>query len=460
MKQASASLISSDASMARTVLWLASPVLVEQTLLYLVGVSDTLLTGHFLAEEHLAAVTIASYLLWFLGCILTVVSVGASALVARLIGQGDPHLASRICQRAIGLALIIGTVTFLAGWVTAPWIVSVMNVTGSTASLTVQFLRIVLIVTPLLACTTVGNACLRGAGDTRTGMWVMILVNLVNVGLSWALLMGLAPFPRLGFRGIATGTAVGEGVGGLVILCILARGRSGLKLSWQGLIPVGHDVRRILRISLPAAGESLTNLLGQLTFLSLINRLGDTATAAHGVAIRCEAIAFLTITAFSVAASTLTGQFLGARRPDLARSGAMTAWTLGAITLSLMGVLIYLLAGPMFLMFTGGRQPEVVAIGAPVLQVVAFAMPALATINVLNGALRGAGDTRWPWYFALIGYVLVRLPLTYVVTMPGVGEGGLWGLHGAWIAMLLDLYARAILITARFLHGGWKSATV
>ena len=176
----------------------------------------------------------------------------------------------------------------------------------------------VLLVTPLLACTTAGVACLRGVGDTRTGMWVMILVNAVNVTLSWSLVRGVGPIPRLGFAGIAIGTSTGEAVGGLAVLAILAVGRSGLRLRLAGVWPAWGEAWRILRVSLPAAGESLTNVFCQLWFLGLINRLGSTATAAHGVAIRCEALAFLTVTAFSIAAGTLTGQYLGAGRPDLA----------------------------------------------------------------------------------------------------------------------------------------------
>jgi putative MATE family efflux protein len=249
-------------------------------------------------------------------------------------------------------------------------------------------------------------------------------------------------------------------VGGLVILAVLFRGRSGLRIDPRWMVPDATEVRRILRISLPAAGESLTNTLCQLWFLSLINRLGATATAAHGVALRGEAIAFLTVAAFSVPASTLTGQYLGARRPDLARNAGRTAWGLGAALLAVLGAVIYTLAGPIFELFLGGRQPGVAALGVPVLRVVAFALPALATLNILSGALRGAGDTRWPWLIVLFGYLVVRLPLTYVLATP-VDEGGLgWGLYGAWIAMFADLHVRAALVAARFLHGGWRLARV
>ncbi len=447
-------------SIVGQVAWLAAPVLVEQAMLYLVGLSDTLLTGRFLAVSDLAAVTVSSYLLWVIGSALMIVSAGATALIARMIGSGDREEAARVCQQAIGLAWVVGGLLLIFGESLAPAIVGVMNLTGPTAAAAAAYLRIVLAVLPLQASLTVGVACLRGAGDTRTGMWVMAAVNLINITLSWLAVAGALDLPSMGLDGVALGTAVGQGVGGLLVLRALARGRAGLLLRLAGTWPVWGLCRRLLRISLPAAGESLTNGLCQLWFLSLINLLGRTATAAHGVAIRCEAIAFLTIAAFSVAASTLTGQYLGAQRPDLARRAAWSAWGLGTVVLGALGSVLFLLAGPMFALFLGRDQMGVAALGVPVLQVVAFAMPAFATITVLSGALRGAGDTRWPMVTVFLGYLLVRLPLTYWFTFPPSSGGLGWGLLGAWIAMFIDLYVRAILVGARFLEGGWTSIRV
>jgi putative MATE family efflux protein len=288
-------------------------------------------------------------------------------------------------------------------------------------------------------------------------MWVMVLVNSINVLLSWTLVARPFGLPSLGLAGIAAGTALGEFAGGAVVLALLARGRSGLGLHRDGFRPIPADLRRLLRISLPAAAETATNSLCQLWFLALISRLGDTATAAHGVAIRCEAIAFLTIAAFAVPASTLTGQYLGAGRPDLARHAARTAWLIGVAVLSLLGVLIYAFAAPMVGLFLGRSGPGVAALAVPVLRLVAFAMPVLATINVLSGALRGAGDTRWPLAIVLLGYLAVRIPLTYWLTSPGLIG---WGLWGAWAAMVADLTVRGSLIALRFLGGRWQHTRV
>ena len=227
----------SSSGIARRVVALSTPVVVEQALLYLVGLSDTILAGRYLAADYLAGVTVSSYLLWVVGSLLTIVSVGATALVARMAGAGDRPSSARVCQQAIGLAALVGTAILVVGGIAAPAIVRAMNVEGAAADAGALFLRIVLIVTPLLACTAAGVACLRGAGDTRTGMWVMILVNAINITMSWGLVRGFGPLPRLGFAGIAAGTACAEAVGGLVVLAILLRGRSGLSLSWKGMIP-------------------------------------------------------------------------------------------------------------------------------------------------------------------------------------------------------------------------------
>lgn len=444
----------------RQVVRLALPVLVEQALLYLVGLSDTILTGRYLGEDQLAAVTVASYLLWLVGAMLAVVSVGPTALVARMVGAGRRGDAARVCEQSIGLALLIGTSITIGAMLCAPKIVGMLNLSGEPAEEAVTYLRIILTVTPLLACTAAGNACLRGTGDTRTGMWVMILVNLLNLAFSWILVQGFGPFPEMGLAGVAAGTAIGEGVGGLVILTLLVKGRSGLSIALAGMAPRLAELVRILRISLPAVGESLTNSGCQLWFLALINQLGPVSTAAHGVAIRCESIAFLTVTAFAVASSTLTGQYLGARRPDLAAQAAKTAWGLGVLTLTILGVVVYWLAEPMFGLFLGDNQPLVTAEGVPVLRVVAFALPALATISVLNGALRGAGDTRFPWLIVLIGYFAVRIPLTYLLTTSKADGGWGLGLLGAWYAMFADLSVRGVLVAGRFLQGGWRKCRV
>jgi Na+-driven multidrug efflux pump len=163
-------------TVGRQVLWLAGPVFVEQSLLYLIGLSDTIVAGRYLAADHLAAVTVSSYLLWFLGTIISLASIGGTALVARSVGAGRSDEASRFCGQAFALGLGLGVLALFFIQLLAPRIVIGMNLNGLAADSAVRFLRIVGAVMPLLACTAVGNACLRGAGDTRTGMKNLVCI--------------------------------------------------------------------------------------------------------------------------------------------------------------------------------------------------------------------------------------------------------------------------------------------
>src|SRR5205085_4047513 len=146
------------------------------------------------------------------------------------------------------------------------------------------------------------------------------------VPLAYLFVDGFGVVPPLGFPGIATGTAISHVLGGLAVLIVLARGRAGLRLRASLLWPDPGLLRRLLRVSVPAGLDSLTVAIGQLWFLSVVNRLSPDESGAHGIALRCEALSFLTGTAFGTAAMTLVGQNLGAGRPDRAARDTWTAF--------------------------------------------------------------------------------------------------------------------------------------
>ena len=223
---------------------------------------------------------------------------------------------------------------------------------------------------------------------------------------------------------------------------------------------------RLLRISVPAAFDNLSLVAGQLWFLSLVNQLGEVAIAAHGIALRWEALGYLSGTAFGTAAMSLVGQNLGAKLPELAKRSGWLAFGLGAAVMSTMGLVFYTLAWWMFYA-CAPTKPEIIAAGVPALRLVAFAMPGLAATIVLLAALRGAGDTRVPVLFTWIGFFAVRIPLAYLlirpeVTLPGdvVVTGAGLGLIGAWLAMFVDIYVRAAFFLFRFVRGAWLKTKV
>jgi Na+-driven multidrug efflux pump len=280
---------------------------------------------------------------------------------------------------------------------------------------------------------------------------------VLNVPLAWLFFWGVGPLPGLGFTGIAVGTAVTHALGAVAVVAVLARGRAGLRLAPRLLRPDRAVLGRLLRVSVPAAADSLSVAVGQLLFLGVVNELGVAAGGAHGIALQWEALAYQSGAAVGTATMALVGQSLGAGRPDLATRAGWVGFGLGGALMCLMGAVFFTFAGPMFRLFCpeAGQAPIVEA-GVPVLRLVAFAMPALASCMIFTAALRGAGDTRVPVLFTWLGFFLVRLPLAVLLTGPALGLG----LLGAWLAMVADLLVRGAFFLARFAGGRWRAARV
>jgi putative MATE family efflux protein len=489
----------------RLVLVLAWPVLLQQLLIFSVLLSDRFLAGHFqplapeeqaeaaghrllalgvlgsgpaqgigaalaaeapwelarrIAAKHVAyqaAQTTALYMSWFINSYIILVSVGSTALVARFVGAGDRALAIHITNQSLLLAVILGVLGTVAGLAGVSPLMNLLQLRGDAAALAAAYLRPLFALLIFQIIESAGIACLVGAGDTRTGFWVLGGVAVLNVPLAWLLFHGAGLIPRFGFVGIALGTAISHTIGGMVVLAVLGLGRAGLRIEWRYLWPHGDLLYRLLRVSVPAGVDSLSAVLGHLAFLGLVNRLGDTASSAHGIALGWEALGYLSGNAFGTAAMTLVGQNLGARRPgDATRCGWM-AFGLGGAVMSIMAIIFFTWATPMFALFCPDpSQKPIIDAGVPVLRLVAFAMPATASAIIFTYALRGAGDTRVPVLFTWLGFLGVRLPLAYWLTRPEFGLG----LYGAWLAMVADLFVRGTLMLTRFAGGRWQGIRV
>jgi putative MATE family efflux protein len=446
-----------DRPVGMQVLELAWPVLLQQWLVVAVNFSDRLLGGWSGQTAAQAAQTTAAYLAWFLISYTVLVSVGSTTLVAHLVGAGDRSTAQQVLHQSLLMAGLLGLAGTAVGVAGLESMLALLQLHGESLTFAADYLRPMLAAVTLQMIGSAGLACLSGAGDTRTGMGVLGGVALLNLPLAWLFFYGVGPFPGLGFPGIAVGTAVSQALGGLAVLGVLLHGRAGLRLEVRLLRPRIELMRRLLRVSVPAAVDHLSMAVGYMWFLAIVNRLGDVASAAHGVALTWESLGFQSGSAFGTAAVTVVGQSLGAGRPDRAARGGWTAFALGAGMMSMMGVLMVTLATPMFRLFCPSPdQAEVILTGVPVLRLVAFGMPALASCMILAAALRGAGDTRFPMLFTWIGFFAVRIPLAYLLT------GG-WidlGLLGAWLAMFADLQIRGLFVLWRFARGRWRGIRV
>lgn len=457
-------------SLARRVLWLAWPVLTLNLLVLTVDLSDKFLVGNLSsptaheAQAKLNAQGTAHYVGWFISSYTVLVSVGATALVARCVGAGDWRTARRAAAQVLLLAAAVGIVGSLIGLALLHPFVRLMGLDVDAADYAVQYLRPLFALLVFRVIEMGGIASLIGAGDTRTGLWVQGGVAITNLPLAWTLCRGLPAIPAigfvgwdgLGFVGVSLGTSICYVLAAATVLVVLSRGRAGMKLHLADFVPSFDLLYRLLRVSVPAAVDSLSIIAGQFWFVRIINELGVSSGAAHSIAIGWEGLGYLSGHAFGLAAMTLVGQNLGARQPKQAARAGWTAFALGCGVMSLMGAVFFVLAPQMFAVFCqDATQTDVIDLGVPVLRLIAFAMPLLACTMVFTAALRGAGDTRVPVLFTWIGFLGFRIPLAYLLTGPMQ-----MGLFGAWIAMAADLCVRGVFFLMRFASGRWKTIRV
>jgi putative MATE family efflux protein len=453
----------------RPMLWLTLPVLVEQVLHLLVGFVDLWLTGNYLpGEAYIAAMTLMIYTLWLVGNVFGFVALGSTAMVARFAGAGDQVMTNRVMNQSMVTGLAWAAILMAVTLPLAGYYPTLMGLEGTAAAAAERYLTIELCVLPAIMVERVAVACLRGAGDMVSGLVTMTIVNVVNMIVSYSLARGVGPLPELGWTGIALGTAIGHVCGALILVVLLAGGRASFHLRIRDMQPDGDLIRRILRIGVPGGLDVIMVSVCHLIYLRIVLALGDVAAAAHGIAIQVEALGYMPGGAFQISAATLAGQYLGARDLVRARRSVVMACAVASAIMVAAGAVFYVAATPLAAFFLGNRPSEVVPLAALLLRIVAFAMLPLSINMVLVGALRGAGDTRWPLVLNLLGIVLLRVPLAIflaydVVEIPFLNislQGAGYGVVGAWCAAVVDIVARCVLIVARFRHDAWQRIEV
>jgi len=340
----------------------------------------------------------------------------------------------------------------------APHYAQMQQLKGEGHRVAVAFLRTDAFGQLFFCYCLIGSAALRGMGDMRTPMIVLGVVNILNIILSTSFVFGLGPIEPMGIDGIVTGTVTARICGGLLMLAVLGRGVSGLKLRSGYLVPHADDIRRILRIGVPAAVDGILMWCGQSMFLAIIARLGNGTpgsayTAAHITGMEVEALTYLPATAWGYAAASLVGQSLGAGDPKRARRLGNEA-ARQCVLVAIVGAVVYLV-GAAWIYQVMTQEAAVREIGVPALRFLSWYQIPLAVMIVYIHSLRGAGDTRAVMFLNIFGIMFIRLPLGYLL---GIVCSG--GLIGAWSGMCLDVLFRMIIAMIYYRRGRWAQVKV
>ncbi len=441
---------------------MAWPVILANLFQTLTTTVDLLMVGR-LPEPAvaLASVGFGAQMVFLTFTVMIAVTTGTIAMVARAIGAKDPEQASHVLGQSLLMGLALSLPVMVVGVLFGENIVALFGAEPEVVRAGGTYIGTIFLASPSLFTMFIAMSALRGAGDTVTPLWVGASVNVVNFVLNFHLIFGARyevgalriVIPSLEVQGAALGSALAYTFGALLYISLFRSKRVQLNLHRPRPLWDSDAVRRVLRIGYPAALEQVAFQIGLLIWIYMVISFGTAAFAAHNVGLRIQSFAFMPGFGFSIAAAALVGQNLGAEDPmEAERSGRESA-KLALVITGILAIFNFAAAPWIALAFTD--DPDVVQLVVLFIRIHAISIPATGIFFSMAGALRGAGDTKWPFYATLLGIFAIRLPLSFFLAYT-LG----WGIAGIWIGLPAEYYLRSLIVRQRFQTGAWKATTV
>ena len=427
---------------------IAWPSIVEAVLVSLIASVDTMMVG-VIGPEAIAAVGITNQPRFILLAVILSLNVGVTAVVARRKGAGDIKGANRCLKQCLILSLLFGTTLSLAGIVFARPLLTFAGAQADIINNSVVYFRIILIGMIFNSVCLTINAAQRGIGNTKISMYTNLTANVVNLIFNALLINGLLFFPKLGVTGAAIATTLGNIVAFFMALKSVLGNHGFLDITTR--IPWKfdkHTVSSVFNVSSSAMVEQVVLRIGFFVYAKMVAALGTTDFATHQICMNILILSFAVGDGFSIAASSLVGQSLGAKRPDKAMLYASITQRLALIASTIL--FFFFILGRNFLVGLFTNEAAIIAQGSVIMIIIAFTTHAQTSQVIISGSLRGAGDTKYVALTSFISIGVVRPLLTWILCFPA----GL-GLVGAWFAVFIDQNMRLFINFLRFRTGKW-----
>lgn len=444
----------------------AVPSIVEHIANVIVGFVDTMMVSS-LGTLATASVGINSTVTWFLMAFSTLFAVGTTVQVAQSIGANNSQRAKRAAINGLSSGFILFSIIFVLVFFLSPYIPKWIGAEADILPDAVSYLRIWSLAIIPMFLGRVASSTLRGLGNTKVPMIIAFFINILNVLGNFFLIYSIRVIQLpiintrvkvwgagLGVTGAAISTSLSNGLGGIIMLYLLFNGSQVIRLELQDSFKFEKILlKHIFSTGTPATGQDLITNMGQVLYQKMVAILGTIQVAAHHLATTAESLSYMPASGFSVAATTLIGQSLGAGKKDDAEAFGKVCFILSICAGIFSGFMLYVF--PRQLMSLFSSDTAVIEEGVGVLRIIAFIQPMFNATIVLTGVLRGAGDTKIPLYASLGGMWLVRLSTAFIFI--NVLN---WGLKGAWLGMLLDLGVRFFIVFYRYIKKEWLDAKI
>lgn len=426
------------------------PATIESVLQMMVGIVSSAMLGR-VGALAVGAVGLSRRITMLIWGVFAAIGTGSTVMVARSVGAHDREAAGRYAKQAFVLTMALVWGLFLVLVLFPRQLIAGMYHTdGELLEVGASYLRITAWGVPLMSVMQVTSALMRGAGNTRIPMVVATVINLVNVALSYVMIFGNFGFPAMGIVGAGWASNIAQGVGALLALYIIFFRQEDLDMSLRGFRVIWADVKAVLSIGIPTAVENILMQYGQILLTSLVVSFGTIALAAHQQGLTAESLSYMPAVGFGIASTAFVGQSMGAGSVKLAERYVreLAKWSI-ILTICTASFLVFT---PKLVFGLLSNEADVINLGAYYLIMMGIAQIPQQLSGVLNGALRGSGDSKAPMVIGALGLWGVRLPLSFYLAR-NMGMG----IIGIWVAMTIDLFVRFTLSFLRYRRGAWKA---
>jgi putative MATE family efflux protein len=441
-----------EGPIGRAILLLAVPMVMEMVLESVFAVVDVFWVSK-LGPDAIATVGITESMLSLIYAVAIGLSMAATAMVARRVGEKNYEAAAEAAVQAIGLGACLAVPIAMVGIFFAPHLLNLMGGSPQLVRSGAGYTAVMLGGNVVVLLLFLINAIFRGSGDAAIAMRVLWGANLINLVLDPCLIFGLGPFPKLGVTGAAVATTCGRGIGVLFQIVALLRGGGRITIRRRHVRLHPLVMLRLLRISLSGIFQTFIGTASWLGLIRILSGFGSAAIAGYTIGIRIIVFAILPSWGMSNAAATLVGQNLGARKPDRAERSVWLAGFYNMIFLGVVGLLFVVFARPLVGLFIS--DSSITPLATDCLRFISCGFLFYAYGMVVTQAFNGAGDTLTPTIINLFCFWLWEIPVAYLLSWPlGLGP------RGVFLAITTAFSALAVIAVVVFRRGKWKEKVV
>lgn len=439
-------------SINRAIVLLSVPMILEMVMESLFAVVDV----YFVSKISVEAVTVVGLtesvimIIYSLGIGM---SMAATAMVARRIGEKKPKDAAVAAMQSIFVAVALSVVTGIAGFIFADDILQMMGADAAVISQGIGYTKIALGSNLVIMLLFLLNGVFRGAGNAAIAMRTLWISNGINIVLDPLFIFGIGPFPEMGVQGAAVATTIGRGIGVAYQLYHLIKGTGIIKLAKEHLVLQWDIIKRLIKVGTTGAGQFLIASASWIFLMRIVATFGSEAVAGYTIAIRVIIFSTLPSWGLANAAATLVGQNLGAGQPERAETSVWRSAFFNMLFLVSLSVLLIIFAAPIVRMFNDASA--VMDAGVITLRIFCAGYIFWSYGMVVIQSFNGAGDTRTPTVINFVCFWLLEIPLGYLLAI----NAGL-GVAGVCLAVAISESVWAVISIIVFRQGKWKTVEI